>query len=102
MPKRLGSSEVIRVLQQHGFSFATQKGSHAKYKNAVGRIASCRTRRKNCPSVPAWGVHFTTPPLRSSFPTFQYSIVPFFNGSIVFVISAAWFDKTIRYETCAD
>ena len=30
MPKRLGSSEVIRVLQSHGFFFATQKGSHAK------------------------------------------------------------------------
>ena len=38
MPERLGSSEVIRVLQQHGFYFATQKGSHAKYKNATGRI----------------------------------------------------------------
>ena len=40
MPKRLGSSEVIRVLRDHGFSFATQKGSHAKYKNAAGLIAT--------------------------------------------------------------
>ena len=39
MPKRLGSSEVIRVLMAHGFFFASQKGSHAKYKNAGGRIA---------------------------------------------------------------
>jgi predicted RNA binding protein YcfA (HicA-like mRNA interferase family) len=39
MPKRLGSTEVIRVLQQHGFFFVSQKGSHAKYKNADGRIA---------------------------------------------------------------
>ena len=39
MPKRLGSSEVIRLLQEHGFFFASQKGSHAKYKNAAGRIA---------------------------------------------------------------
>ena len=39
MPKRLGSKEVIRVLQEHGFSFVTQRGSHAKYKNAGGRIA---------------------------------------------------------------
>jgi predicted RNA binding protein YcfA (HicA-like mRNA interferase family) len=39
MPERLGSSEVIRVLQAHGFFFASQKGSHAKYKNATGRIA---------------------------------------------------------------
>ena len=35
MPKRLGSSEVIRVLQEHGF-FRLPGGSHAKYKNAAG------------------------------------------------------------------
>ena len=51
MPKRLGSSEVIRVLQQHGFSFASQKGSHAKYKNAAGRIAVVPHLKKNCPSA---------------------------------------------------
>ena len=39
MPKRLGSGEVIRVLQEHGFVFVSQKGSHAKYRNATGRIA---------------------------------------------------------------
>ena len=36
MPKRLGSSEVIRVLQAHGFIFISQKGSHAKYRHANG------------------------------------------------------------------
>ncbi|HSU55759.1 MAG TPA: type II toxin-antitoxin system HicA family toxin [Candidatus Dormibacteraeota bacterium] len=49
MPKRLGSSEVIRVLQQHGFFFATQKGSHAKYKNADGRIAIVPHPKKELP-----------------------------------------------------
>ncbi len=39
MPKRLGSSEVIRVLLHHGFLLASQRGSHAKYRNAAGRIA---------------------------------------------------------------
>jgi predicted RNA binding protein YcfA (HicA-like mRNA interferase family) len=38
MPKRLGSVEVIRVLERRGFVFASQKGSHCKYKNATGRI----------------------------------------------------------------
>ena len=49
MPKRLGSAEVIRVLQQHGFFFASQKGSHAKYKNAAGRIAIVPHPKKELP-----------------------------------------------------
>ena len=49
MPKRLGSSEIIRVPQQHGFFFATQKGSHAKYKNAAGRIAIVPHPKKELP-----------------------------------------------------
>ena len=50
MPKRLGSTDVIRVLQEHGFFFATQKGSHAKYKNAAGRIVIVPHPRKELPS----------------------------------------------------
>lgn len=49
MPKRLGSSEVIRVLQEHGFFFASQKGSHAKYKNSAGRIAIVPHPKKELP-----------------------------------------------------
>ena len=49
MPKRLGSSEVIRALQEHGFFFASQKGSHAKYKNAAGRIAIVPHPKKELP-----------------------------------------------------
>ena len=49
MPKRLGSTEVIRILQRHGFSFGTQRGSHAKYKNAAGRIAIVPHPQKELP-----------------------------------------------------
>lgn len=35
MPKRLSSAEVIKVLEKHGFSKTTQRGSHAKGKIAV-------------------------------------------------------------------
>lgn len=49
MPKRLGSSEVIRVLQGHGFFFVSQKGNHAKYRNAGGRIAIVPHPKKELP-----------------------------------------------------
>ena len=49
MPKRLGSTEVIRVLGGHGFFFVTQRGSHAKYKNAGGRIVIVPHPRKELP-----------------------------------------------------
>ena len=39
MPRRLGSAEIIRVLEAHGFSFVSQRGSHVKYRNAFGRTA---------------------------------------------------------------
>jgi predicted RNA binding protein YcfA (HicA-like mRNA interferase family) len=49
MPKRLGSSEVIRILVKHGFAFVSQKGSHAKYRNGAGRIAIVPHPRKELP-----------------------------------------------------
>lgn len=49
MPKRLSSGEVIRVLQAHGFAFATQRGSHAKYRNAAGRTAIVPHPKKELP-----------------------------------------------------
>jgi predicted RNA binding protein YcfA (HicA-like mRNA interferase family) len=39
MPKRLGSLEIIRVLEAHGFRFVSQRGSHAKYRDAAGHTA---------------------------------------------------------------
>lgn len=49
MPKRLGSTEVIRVLEQHGFMLVAQKGSHCKYKHAGGRVAIVPHPRKVLP-----------------------------------------------------
>jgi predicted RNA binding protein YcfA (HicA-like mRNA interferase family) len=39
MPRRLGSAEIIRVLEANGFTFISQRGSHVKYRNAPGRTA---------------------------------------------------------------
>tara|TARA_B100000029_G_C16967098_1_gene738535 strand:- start:141 stop:350 length:210 start_codon:yes stop_codon:yes gene_type:complete len=49
MPKRLSSAEVIRVLEQHGFVKSSQRGSHAKYKSASGRIAVVPHPKKELP-----------------------------------------------------
>ena len=49
MPKRLGSGEVIRVLEAHGFGFVSQKGSHAKYRHATGRSAIVPHPKKELP-----------------------------------------------------
>ena len=49
MPKRLGSDEVIRVLRAHGFFPASQRGSHAKFKNAAGRTAIVPHPKKELP-----------------------------------------------------
>lgn len=37
MPRRLGSAEIIRVLQAHGFEKASQRGSHVKFRHPSGR-----------------------------------------------------------------
>ncbi|MCX6901572.1 MAG: type II toxin-antitoxin system HicA family toxin [Verrucomicrobia bacterium] len=50
MPRRLSSTEIIRVLQQHGFGFVSQKGSHCKYKNPTGRIAIVPHPKKEIPA----------------------------------------------------
>ncbi len=49
MPKRLGSTEVIRVLKEHSFNLVSQRGSHAKFKNAAGRITIVPHPRKELP-----------------------------------------------------
>lgn len=49
MPRRPGSGEVIRVLEQHGFAFVSQKGSHAKYRHANGRSVIVPHPRKELP-----------------------------------------------------
>ncbi len=49
MPKRLGSGDVIRVLQAHGFHFASQRGSHTKYRHANGRTVIVPHPKKELP-----------------------------------------------------
>lgn len=49
MPKRLGSGDVIRVLQAHGFVFASQKGSHAKYRHSNGHRVIVPHPKKELP-----------------------------------------------------
>jgi predicted RNA binding protein YcfA (HicA-like mRNA interferase family) len=49
MPKRLGSGEVIRVLEAHGFAFVSQKGSHTKYRHANGHAAIVPHPKKELP-----------------------------------------------------
>jgi predicted RNA binding protein YcfA (HicA-like mRNA interferase family) len=40
---------VVRVLREHGFSWVTQRGSHAKFRNATGRVAIVPHPRKGLP-----------------------------------------------------
>ena len=49
MPKRLSSDEVARVLTRNGFAMVSQKGSHQKYRNAVGRSAIVPAGRREIP-----------------------------------------------------
>jgi len=32
MPKLYSSSQIIKILEKHGFVFISQKGSHVKYR----------------------------------------------------------------------
>ena len=49
MPRRLSSSETIKVLAAHQFFFVVQRGGHAKYKHANGRIAIVPHPKKQLP-----------------------------------------------------
>src|SRR4051812_39177129 len=49
MPRRLGSAEIIRVLEANGFSFISQRGSHVKYRSAHGRTAIVPHQKRGVP-----------------------------------------------------
>jgi len=38
MPKRYSSKHIDKILRKNGFSFVSQKGSHAKYRKDGSRI----------------------------------------------------------------
>ena len=48
MPKLLSSQEIIRVLQEKGFAFVSQKGSHKKFKKE-NRIVIVSDPKKEIP-----------------------------------------------------
>jgi len=48
MPKLLSSKEIIKVLQATGFTFVSQKGSHAKYRKGSATVI-VPTPRKEIP-----------------------------------------------------
>ena len=48
MPETLSSREIIRVLNEHGFIFVSQKGSHKKFKKN-GRIVIVPDPKKEIP-----------------------------------------------------
>lgn len=48
MPKLLSSKQIIKVLENNGFVFVSQKGSHAKYRKGPN-TAIVPTPRKEIP-----------------------------------------------------
>lgn len=49
MPKRIPSAEFIAILTAHGFDFVSQRGSHTKYRDALGRTVIIPHPRKDIP-----------------------------------------------------
>lgn len=49
MPKRLGSVEIIRILEAHGFTFVSQRGSHIKMRHVNGHSAIIPHPRREIP-----------------------------------------------------
>lgn len=49
MPKRFSSDAFLRILTEQGFRFVSQKGSHAKYRDALGRTVIVPHPRKDIP-----------------------------------------------------
>jgi len=52
MPKLYSSIEILKVLEKHGFSFISQKGSHVKYRKTgnPSRTVIVPADRKQTPS----------------------------------------------------
>jgi hypothetical protein len=46
MPRRLGSGEIIRILEANGFAFVSQKGSHCKISQFFGLSGDCAASAK--------------------------------------------------------
>lgn len=49
MPRRLGSAEIIAILEKCGFTRVSQRGSHIKFRSNAGRIVIVPAGRKEIP-----------------------------------------------------
>ncbi len=51
MPKLYSSAHIVKVLQQNGFMYVSQKGSHVKFKKFEGKtlIVIVPANRKEIP-----------------------------------------------------
>jgi predicted RNA binding protein YcfA (HicA-like mRNA interferase family) len=49
MSKRITSDAFIRILSTHGFRLVSQRGSHAKYRDAAGKSVIIPHPRKDIP-----------------------------------------------------
>jgi predicted RNA binding protein YcfA (HicA-like mRNA interferase family) len=49
MARLLSSAEIVHLLLAHGFAFVSQKGSHAKYRDAQGRTVIVPAGRREMP-----------------------------------------------------
>ena len=49
MPKLYSSKEILKVIGKFNFTFISQKGSHAKYKNNDGRTVIVPMAKREIP-----------------------------------------------------
>ena len=49
MAKRISSQQFLKIISVHDFSFISQSGSHAKYRNSQGKTVIVPHPRKDIP-----------------------------------------------------
>ena len=49
MPRRLGSLEIISILEGHGFTLVSRRGSHIKFRSGSARVVIVPAARKEIP-----------------------------------------------------
>lgn len=54
MPKWYSSAHIIRILEKHGFTYKSQKGSHVKYRKESHTVIISHPRK-----LPGQGTFFS-------------------------------------------
>ena len=49
MARLLSSAQVVEILLAHGFAFVSQRGSHIKYRDALGHTVIVPAARREMP-----------------------------------------------------